>query len=65
MYICICNALSEKRIRAAAATSKGSTAAVYRALDCRPQCGRCIPTIRDIVREVCAPQTTELPSSVG
>ena len=65
MYICICNALSEKRVRAAAAASNGSTAAVYRALDCRPQCGRCIPMIRDIVHEVCAPPAAELPFPVG
>lgn len=65
MYICICNTLSEKRVRSAVASSKGSIASVYRALDCRPQCGRCIGTIGDIVREVCAPPAADLPSPVG
>lgn len=59
MYVCICNGLNDRRIRAAAAESKGSTAAVYRKLGCAPQCGRCVPTVRDMVRNFTTGLTAE------
>jgi bacterioferritin-associated ferredoxin len=59
MYICICNVLNDRRIRAAAAES-GSAADVYKALGCRPQCGRCVPLVGDIVRESATSASPEL-----
>ena len=47
MYVCICNALTEKQIREALAARPADVRAVYRHHDCKPQCGRC-------VAEVCA-----------
>lgn len=60
MYVCICNALSDGRIRAVAPESGGSAAAVYKALGCRPQCGRCVPLVGDIVRELGSPAASEI-----
>jgi bacterioferritin-associated ferredoxin len=59
MYVCICNGLNDRRIRAAAAES-GSAAEVYKALGCRPQCGRCVPLVGDIVRESASPASSEI-----
>jgi bacterioferritin-associated ferredoxin len=48
MYVCVCNGLTTREVRAAAAES-GSTGGVYRALGVEPRCGKCIPTIRGMV----------------
>ncbi|HUI18467.1 MAG TPA: (2Fe-2S)-binding protein [Alphaproteobacteria bacterium] len=51
MYVCICNALNEASIRDTAGAGARSVQEVYDALGVRPQCGKCIPVIRDMVRE--------------
>jgi bacterioferritin-associated ferredoxin len=48
MYVCLCNGLTTRAIRAVAATCS-STGGVYRALGVEPRCGKCIPTIRGMV----------------
>jgi bacterioferritin-associated ferredoxin len=48
MYVCVCNGLTSRDVRAAARKSP-STGGVYRALGVQPRCGKCIPTIRDAV----------------
>jgi bacterioferritin-associated ferredoxin len=42
MYICICNAIREDDLRAAARDHGGDVDAVYEALGKRPQCGSCL-----------------------
>ena len=51
MYVCICNALSEAAIRDKAGAGARSVQEVYEALGVRPQCGKCIPVIRDMVHD--------------
>jgi bacterioferritin-associated ferredoxin len=48
MYVCVCNGLTSRQVNAAAA-SNSSTGAVYRALGVQPRCGKCIPTIRNML----------------
>lgn len=50
MYTCICNALRERAVREVAPACR-NPAEVYKALACRPQCGRCGPTVRAILVE--------------
>jgi bacterioferritin-associated ferredoxin len=51
MYLCICNALNESRVRAAVHENGASTLGqVYRCCGVRPGCGRCGEAIRDFVR---------------
>lgn len=45
MYVCICNGLTERRVREAAAGAR-SVSGVYRALGTRPQCGKCVDCVR-------------------
>jgi bacterioferritin-associated ferredoxin len=52
MYICLCNGFTDKQVRALAPSSACSAATVYRALGVQPKCGKCVPMVRAIVREV-------------
>jgi bacterioferritin-associated ferredoxin len=55
MILCVCNGLSERDIRTAAATCRGATVGcVYRCLGCRVRCGKCVPYVADVAREVLA-----------
>jgi len=53
VLVCLCNALSDKHIRACA--GQCSVSEVYRQCGCQPQCGKCAGHIRDILREHQAP----------
>jgi bacterioferritin-associated ferredoxin len=49
MYVCICNGLTDRQIRACADSPGCSVEAVYQRLGVRPKCGRCVPMARAIV----------------
>ena len=51
MYICLCNALTDRDVRAHSADGGCSVAMVYRALGCEPQCGKCVPFVRQMLRQ--------------
>jgi len=48
MYVCICNALKDRRIEAAAVGAK-SVGEVFRRCDARPQCGKCLPDVARMI----------------
>jgi bacterioferritin-associated ferredoxin len=51
VYVCLCNALTDRQVKqaaAAAGTSKPST--VYAACGCRAQCGQCVKALVDLLR---------------
>ncbi len=50
MYICLCNAITDRDIRRAAAGSQ-TVGQVYQALGCTPQCGQCVPVVRAMLDE--------------
>lgn len=46
MYVCICNALNERKVSAAIRESAApSVAGVFRAHGCKPKCRRCIDLV--------------------
>jgi bacterioferritin-associated ferredoxin len=53
MIICSCNVLSDHDVRGVidASGSPLTAAQVYGCLDCVPECGRCVPTIRSIMAD--------------
>ena len=51
MYVCICNALRDKQLAELAATGAESVADVFRGCNARPQCGRCLPDIAEIIED--------------
>ncbi|MBR9825149.1 MAG: hypothetical protein GYB36_05010 [Alphaproteobacteria bacterium] len=53
MYVCICNALRDQELKDAAAQPGVKTpACVFKSFDKRPQCGRCLPDVAEIVSSV-------------
>ena len=52
MYICLCNALTDRKLKQAAIET-GSTrpGEIYAACGCRAQCGQCVQTVLDLVRD--------------
>jgi bacterioferritin-associated ferredoxin len=55
MYVCVCNALTDRDVRVQAGA--GSVAMVYRGCGCQPQCGKCVPLVRQMLREEAAGPT--------
>jgi bacterioferritin-associated ferredoxin len=51
MYVCICNAIRETDLRAAARCCSGDADEVYQALGRPPQCRQCIDEAQDILME--------------
>lgn len=50
--ICLCNDVAEADVRRVVAEGAHTLNAVYRALGCPPQCGRCGPEISRILATV-------------
>lgn len=54
MIVCSCNRLTDRAIRASCAGAAGRPLRVldvYGLCDCKPDCGRCAPTIAALLRE--------------
>jgi bacterioferritin-associated ferredoxin len=51
MYICLCNALTDSDLRPHTAGGGASVSMVYRACGCQPQCGKCVPFVRQMLRQ--------------
>jgi bacterioferritin-associated ferredoxin len=55
MIVCLCNALSDRDVRDAAARGACRPSQVYRDCNCRPDCGKCAGMMRDLIREAPRP----------
>lgn len=53
MYICLCNRLTDHQVRRSAEPDV-TVEQIYHRLGCVPQCGKCIPVVRDILAGVAA-----------
>jgi len=49
MYVCICNAIRESDLRAAARTCAGGPDEVYAALGKTPQCAQCLDEAAELL----------------
>lgn len=57
MYVCLCNAFTDKCVtRAIREGGARSVEEVYAALDCEPNCGRC----KEMIADMLAPETAGL-----
>jgi bacterioferritin-associated ferredoxin len=54
MYVCLCNALTDSHVRAAAQAGADRPSECYRACGCAAHCGTCAATVRRILNEVAA-----------
>jgi bacterioferritin-associated ferredoxin len=51
MVVCVCNAIRESEVRAAARDGAVSACQAYRALGLQPKCGQCVPFAREIIAQ--------------
>ena len=51
MYVCLCNALTDRDLRPHTASGASSVSMVYTAGGCRQQCGKCVPFVSQMLRE--------------
>jgi bacterioferritin-associated ferredoxin len=52
MYICLCNALTDQKLKqAAASTGSQRPGEVYAACGCRAQCGQCVHAVLRLLRD--------------
>jgi len=51
MYVCICNAFTDRDVDQALTDGSRSIPDVFRALGCRPNCGRCCTHLRGMIRQ--------------
>jgi bacterioferritin-associated ferredoxin len=52
LYICLCNALTDRTLKqAATATGSARPGEIYAACGCRAQCGKCVQAVLDLVRD--------------
>jgi bacterioferritin-associated ferredoxin len=61
VYICLCNALTDRKLKQAAIDT-GSTrpGEIYAACGCRAQCGQCVQTVLDLVRDHVSQMASQL-----
>jgi bacterioferritin-associated ferredoxin len=54
VYICICNALTDRKLKdAIVTTGSRSPGEVYAACGCRAKCGKCVQVVKELLREHC------------
>lgn len=51
MYVCICNGIKEKDVRAAVNSGADTVSRVFKSQGCKPECGNCIGCMRDIMED--------------
>jgi bacterioferritin-associated ferredoxin len=49
MIVCVCNAIRESDVRAAARNGASCPTTAYRARGCKPRCGQCFSFAREII----------------
>jgi bacterioferritin-associated ferredoxin len=50
MYICLCNQLKDSHV-SAAASEAASVCEIFARLGCKPECGQCVPYIKECLGE--------------
>jgi bacterioferritin-associated ferredoxin len=50
MWVCICHALTDQDIEAAEAQGAKTELEVYAHYGVKPQCGRCVPTVKCLMK---------------
>ena len=51
MYVCVCNAINERKVDEAITAGAQSVGRIYKHHGCAPKCGKCIPLIRERLQE--------------
>lgn len=51
MYVCICHALNDKKVKAALDNGARTPASIFRHHSCQVQCGKCVPLMREMAAQ--------------
>lgn len=51
MYVCVCHALNDKQVTKALENGARTPASVFRHFGCQVQCGKCVPTMRQMAAD--------------
>lgn len=51
MYVCLCHGFTDHQVKELAHGGTRSAAQVYQHFGVRPRCGKCVPYVRDMVKE--------------
>jgi bacterioferritin-associated ferredoxin len=51
MYVCNCNGIKEREVRAAIAAGATRPAQIFKACDAQAQCARCVCDMRELLDE--------------
>jgi bacterioferritin-associated ferredoxin len=51
VIVCICQRLSDRKIRESISGGARTAGAVFRAAGCAPRCGSCLPIVKTMVAE--------------
>jgi bacterioferritin-associated ferredoxin len=51
VYVCNCNGIRERQVRAAIDAGAARPSEVFRHCDAKPQCARCVCEIREMINE--------------
>jgi bacterioferritin-associated ferredoxin len=51
MIVCVCNAIREGEVRAAARNGASCPTSAYRSRGCKPRCGQCFSFAREIIAQ--------------
>lgn len=57
MYVCLCNAFTDRDVNCAIDTGAHTVGQVYKTLQAVPQCGKCKDIIREMITDRHAPQS--------
>ena len=49
MIVCVCNAIREDELRAAARRGAPCPRSAYKSLGCEVQCGTCLPCAKEVI----------------
>ncbi len=49
MYVCNCNGIREREVRAAIAAGAERPVEIFRLHQCQPQCAKCVCDMRDMI----------------
>jgi bacterioferritin-associated ferredoxin len=52
MYVCLCNAITDRDFRAQVAVEYSTVSTVYRSLGTEPRCGKCVPYVKQLLRQM-------------
>jgi bacterioferritin-associated ferredoxin len=52
MYVCVCNAITDGDVRTQAETECSTVSAIYRSFGKKPKCGKCVPLMCQLLRQM-------------